>query len=241
VGALRVSIVARDRAGNVSGSPAAWVDPAPAVARRLTVVRRVATRRPWVALTFDDGYDAAAIASILGTLERTRTPATFCFNAVNAPRWSAGLRARIRRDADSGLLGVCSHGYGHRTGASTSEGAALADLEGNVAWDRVAGVSTLPLYRPPYGAHGPGIDAAARALGYRYLLLWSIDTRDWSGLSASTIADEAGRGARAGDIVLQHAIPGSAAALPTIIATLRTRGLVPVRVDELLAAGTPED
>jgi peptidoglycan/xylan/chitin deacetylase (PgdA/CDA1 family) len=237
-GPLRVSVVARDGAGNVAESPAAWVDPAPAATPPLVVVRRVATRRPWVALTFDDGYDAAAIDAILDTLERTGTPATLCFNAVNASRWSAALRARIRHDAATGLVEICSHGYGHRTGAGTGEAAARADLAANVTWDRVAGVSSLPLYRPPYGAHGAGIDAAAHALGYRYLLLWSVDTRDWSGPPVPAVVDSAG-GARPGDIVLQHAIGVSAAALPGIISRLRGRGLVPVRVDELLAAGRP--
>jgi peptidoglycan/xylan/chitin deacetylase (PgdA/CDA1 family) len=237
-GPLRVSVVARDGAGNVAESPAAWVDPAPTAAPPLAVVRRVATRRPWVALTFDDGYDAAAIDSILSTLERTGTPATLCFNAVNAPRWSAALRARIRRDAATGLVEICSHGYGHRTGAGTDEATARADLAANATWDRIAGVSSLPLYRPPYGAHGAGIDAAAHALGYRYELLWSIDTRDWSGPPVSAVVASA-TAARPGDIVLQHAIGVSAAALPGIIAGLHGRGLVPVRVDDLLAAGIP--
>ena len=239
VGPVSVSVEARDGARNVSVSEPAWVDPGAGTTLPLRVVRRVVTAKPWVALTFDDGYSAAAVDSILGTLEHLHARATFCFNAVNAPRWSAALRLRIARAVAQGRLGICSHGYSHRTGRSTSAAFDTSDLRANVVWDRVAGLSSIPFYRPPGGDYGPVLASAARALGYRYLLLWSIDTRDWSGVSSARIVSQVVGDTRAGDIVLEHAIPSSAAALPAIITGLRGRGLEPVRVADLLAAGTP--
>ena len=35
------------------------------------------------------------------------------------------------------------------------------------------------LFRPPYGAHNAAVDDVAADLGYR-LVLWSVDTIDWS-------------------------------------------------------------
>jgi peptidoglycan/xylan/chitin deacetylase (PgdA/CDA1 family) len=239
VGPVRVALEARDGAGNAATSSPAWVDPSSGPTPPLVIVRRVVTSRRWVALTFDDGYSSPSISSILGTLERLHARATFCFNAVYVSRWPSALRARIARAAESGLLGVCNHGYSHRAGRSTSEAFDRADLAANVAWDRVAGVSSLPVYRPPGGDYGPALEAAAHALGYRYLLLWSVDTRDWSGPSADHIRAQVLAETGPGSIVLQHALPVSAAALPGIIAGLRARRLEPVRIDELLAAGRP--
>ena len=239
IGPMSVVLQARDAAGNLSVSAPAWVDPHNGPTPRLVIARRVATAKAWVALTFDDGYAPSAIGSILGTLERLHSRATFCLNAVNAPRWSPELRRRISMAVSQGRLGICNHGHSHRTGRSTSSDFDLRDLTANVTWDRIAGVSSIPVYRPPGGDYGPTLMAAAHTLGYRYLLLWSIDTRDWSGVPTSRIVDQVVGDARAGDIVLQHAIPSSAAALPQIIAGLRRRGLEPVRVNDLLAAGTP--
>ena len=237
VGPMRVILRARDEAGNESSSAPAWLDPSAMSAAPLVVVRHVITKRPWVALTVDDGLEPEAIESMLRTLDRLDARATFCFNGVNAGRWSASLRSHIRASAASGHLGICSHGFSHRTNRATPEVAGARDLARNVVWDRVAGLSAIPVYRPPYGQYGPGLGAAAHALGYRYLLLWDLDTRDWTGRSADAIARQVITGARRGSIILEHARANSAAAFPRIIKGLRRRGLEPVRVDDLLQSG----
>lgn len=239
LGPRPVTIDARDDAGNVSRSDVAWVDPDAGRPGRLRVVRRVLTTRPWVALTFDDGYSAASIDSILTTLTRMRARATFCFNAVNARVWPPPLRRRIALAVTTGALGICSHGYSHRTTRSTSAAFDSSDIRANVAWDRIAGISSVPFYRPPGGDYGAVLSTSAQSLGYRYLVLWSLDTRDWSGVSSEQVRSDVVAGARAGDIVLEHAIPNSATALPRIISGLRARGLEPVRLADLLSAGSP--
>lgn len=239
VGPINVRLEARDQAGNTSASRPGWVDPATAPTPPLVVVRRVVTSKPWVALTFDDGYQPAAIESILSTLDRLHARATFCFNAVNVPRWTTALRLHITRSVAEGRLGICNHGYSHRTSRFSTEAFDLGDIAGNVGWDRIAGVSSIPVYRPPNGDYGPALEAAVHALGYRYLLLWSVDTRDWSGVSSFQISAQVVGTADRGSIVIEHALTNSAAALPAIIAGLRRRGLEPVRIDDLLAAGKP--
>lgn len=237
-GAVRVTVQARDAAGNRSAAePVAVSLPGASGAPR--VMTRVATGKRMVALTVDDGYQADSVLSMINTAARMKATVTFCLNGSAARGYGASLRARLREVAAAGHLQACSHGYSHNTGAGTSRAAAHRDLASSVVWDRVVGQSTVPFYRPPYGAYGPGILAAARGLGYRNVLLWDVDTNDWRGRTAAQTTAHVLSHARAGSIVLMHAIPSSAQALPDIIAGLRARGLQPVGIGDLLAAGRP--
>ena len=237
-GAVNVSVQARDAAGNRSESePVAVALPgAPGPAQAIT---RVRTARPMVALTIDDGYDTAALDSMIATATRMRAPITLCVNGVVVGGYSAGLRARLQAAAAAGWVHSCSHGYSHDTGTSTPRDRAYRDLASNVVWDRAIGRSSVPFYRPPYGAISPGIMAAATNLGYRYVLLWDVDTNDWQGRTASQITGHVLSRSSRGSIVLMHTKPASAAALPDIIRGLRARGLEPVAIGDLIAAGRP--
>lgn len=237
-GAVRVTVQARDAAGNRAAARPIAVS-LPGLPGPPRVMTRVATGKRMVALTVDDGYQADSVLSMINTAARTKTTVTFCLNGAAAAGYGASLRARLHEVAAAGYLQACSHGQSHNTGAGTSQSAAHHDLRSSVAWDRAVGQSTVPFYRPPYGAYGPGILAAARGLGYRNVLLWDVDTNDWRGRTAAQTTAHVLANARAGSIVLMHAIPSSAQALPDIISGLRERGLEPVGVGDLIAAGRP--
>lgn len=237
-GAVRVTVQARDAAGNRSAAEPVAVS-LPGAPGPPRVMARVATGTRMVALTVDDGNHEDAVLSMINTAARMKTTVTFCLNGSAARGYGAGLRARLHEVAAAGYLQACSHGYSHTTGAGTSRAAAHRDLSSSVVWDRAVGQSTVPFYRPPYGAYGPGILAAARGLGYRNVLLWDVDTNDWRGRTAAQTTAHVLSHARAGSIVLMHAIPSSAQALPDIIAGLRARGLQPVGIGDLIAAGRP--
>jgi peptidoglycan/xylan/chitin deacetylase (PgdA/CDA1 family) len=88
--------------------------------------------------------------------------------------------------------------------------------------------------RPPYGAYSTATRHAALLAGYSALALWDVDTRDWSGISASAIVARAIVGTH-GSIVLMHAGPANTpAALRRIIANYRSRGYRFVTVPALL-------
>jgi peptidoglycan/xylan/chitin deacetylase (PgdA/CDA1 family) len=203
------------------------------------VVRRIRTGRPLVAITVDDGYGPREAARMIAAARDADVTITFCFNAINARMWSASLRSAMRAAVRSGHLDTCSHGYAHRTGTGTSRAAGITDLSRNRAFDRTVGVATAPFYRPPYGAYGSGLLSAAAATGYRYTVLWDVDTNDWRGPSASAITQRAVGGARKGSIILMHTKPNSAAAMPAIIRGLKAKGLRPVGLGELFSAGRP--
>jgi peptidoglycan-N-acetylglucosamine deacetylase len=72
------------------------------------------------------------------------------------------------------------------------------------------------------------------------LILWSVDTLDWSGKSAEEILTIVNRDKSPGEIVLQHnfqntKLQGTVDALPQMIDQLRAEGYEFVTIDSLLA------
>lgn len=103
-------------------------------------------------------------------------------------------------------------------------------------WWKVARVTPAPYFRPPYGAYNSEVLRAVGDVGYARTIIWDVDPRDWEHPGAAAIADRVVSNSHAGSIVVMHTLDGTAAALPSIIARLRSRGLEPVSLDELFEA-----
>lgn len=96
------------------------------------------------------------------------------------------------------------------------------------------------LFRPPFGAFTKADLALLHELGMRNIL-WTVDTRDWSGLSADEIMEIVHREISPGGIVLQHnfqynrgLLDGTVEALPRIIDDLQKQGYKFVTLQTLL-------
>lgn len=204
------------------------------------IIRSVPTSKPYVALVFDDGLDETAALRIVDILRSTTSGGTFCFNGINVKDWSASAARKIQAAVADGVIAMCNHGWTHRTSTSTTEAAAMEDLSANAAMGRFVGVSSVPFYRPPYGALSPGIEAAARRLGYRWIVLWDVDPSDYEKPDAATLIDRVVGPSGKGSIVVLHAIDTTADALPGILSGLKRRGLKAVTLttmfSEMLAA-----
>jgi peptidoglycan/xylan/chitin deacetylase (PgdA/CDA1 family) len=227
-GVYRVRGIVEDAAGNRS-SPRLSAPYRVDRAVRTRVVARVENVGRHVALTFDDCFSRSSWDSILRTLARTRVTAAF-FCPGNLVRNSRGLAARTVRAGHT----IGSHGWDHALLSATSYGNVRRRLERdrNVWWNWLS--AGTPYFRPPYGAYNATALSAAGAVGYRYTVLWDVDTRDWTNPGVGSIVSRAVNPARAGSIILLHVKPQTAAALPHIIRRLRTRGLAPVGLEELL-------
>jgi hypothetical protein len=92
---------------------------------------------------------------------------------------------------------------------------------------RAAGVDSLGLVRPPYGATNSFVKSVLSSAGYTQIL-WTVDPQDWRGYSASTIANAVLKNARSGSVILLHDgnanYRNTAAATKTIVNSLRSRG-----------------
>lgn len=230
---LLAFLLALDAGSASAAGPSASPVAAPPLAR---VVSHGSRDRPVVALTFDDCRDREPLLALYRALRYEGVPATF---------FPYGYA--VRRMPDAWRLVAAS---GFPLGDHTLSHADLTTLTDNGAryqlraWLRVAdslSVPWVPYARPPYGRYTEATRRAAAEEGLDTLVLWDVDTRDWSGLGAATIADRAGRGI-AGSIVLMHCgPPATVAALPAIVAAYRKRGFGFATVPELLEGGGPAE
>lgn len=203
-------------------------DPMP---RPATVERFGRRDEKIVALTFDDGPDAAYTAEILDRLGQSGVPATFFLigsNMVSNP-------AIVRRMVDEGHE-VGSHTFFHPEEIAT--GAERSRLELNAVQRLLASVTgrTTYLFRTPYGrSEGPLTEAeAAQQAAFEregYVVAGAdIVPRDWEGMTAGQIADYVMGELRGdgGQVIILHDAGGdrsaTVAAVPMLIERLRAEG-----------------
>jgi peptidoglycan/xylan/chitin deacetylase (PgdA/CDA1 family) len=199
-------------------------------------LRTLRTSRHVVALTFDAGSDAGSAGAILDFLQAERIPASFGVTGA----WAREHPALVRRMATEGHL-LVNHTDRHLsfTGFSSDTQpltraqrfAALAGAESAIR--NAAGVSTKPWFRPPYGDRDASVDRDVAAAGYRFELLWTVDTLGWQGVPPSQVVQRVLDRLTPGEIVLMHvgAASTDAEALPDLVAQLRARGYGFVRAD----------
>ncbi|MDA0301298.1 MAG: polysaccharide deacetylase family protein, partial [Chloroflexi bacterium] len=182
-----------------------------------------------VSLTFDAGADVGFAADILDTLARERVVASFGMTGA----WAEQHPALVKRIADEDHHFI-NHSWSHGsfTGLSTTS----RPMTRAERWDeldrteaiiqRIAGVSTLPYFRPPYGDTDASVLADVGARGYAVTAMWAVDSLGWNGLSAPGIVERTLRLTSPGAIVIFHvgAQSQDAAALPAIIRGLREAG-----------------
>ena len=183
-----------------------------------------------VALTFDDGGDNAAWASILSTLRRYRSHATFF---PLGPLVNGALVRRTVADGDA----IGSHGWTHTEMTRQSYAQVLHEwVSSEAPWWKAAGVTPVPYCRPPYGSHNGTTVAAASAAGFTRVILWDVDPRDWSAPGAGVIAQRVLSHVHPGAIVVMHLRGQTAAALPSILSGMHARGYKSVSLPELFRA-----
>jgi peptidoglycan/xylan/chitin deacetylase (PgdA/CDA1 family) len=211
---------------------------APTGAPQIITLDRIPTDEPVVALTFDAGSDRGYAASILNTLADAGVRASFGMTG----RWAEQHPDLLARIAGEGHQ-IINHTWSHRsfTGRSTGEprmtsAEIAAELERLEELLRAQGVPQgKPYVRPPYGDVDTAALQALSDAGYRYNVMWSIDTLGWKGLSSAQIVRRVLENAAPGAIVLMH-VGGESAdgpALAQIIAGLRERGYRFATVAEL--------
>ena len=127
-----------------------------------------------VALTFDDCDDGAAWDQILDVLAS---------EAVLGVFFGLGFRVEqfpdaARRTVAAGHF-VGAHGWDHRDLTGLGHDDVVWRLRADrTAWQRV-GAAEVVAFRPPFGRYDPSTLVAAGDAGYRQMVLWDVDPRDW--------------------------------------------------------------
>ncbi len=206
-----------------------------AEAASASVVHGGSGERKQIALTFDDNTSVSRGVAVLRALQKNEVPATM-FLIGSSVAGTSAINTEIVKGMKLGLFEVGDHSWSHPvlTGLSTSVMAYQIGA-GTDAFRSATGARTVPLFRPPYGSTNSQVAAVAGSEGFRYLVLWDIDPRDWAGGSASAIANHVISHAHNGAIVVMHlSAPNTAAAIPSIVSALRAKGYEFVTVSTML-------
>lgn len=200
----------------------------PPLGERLGVVMREEGAEG-VAITFDDGPHPQGTPAVLETLREAGAVATFFLAGEQVER-----RPSLVAEIVAAGHRVELHCHRHRNQLRLTPRMLIEDAERARAAIEEAGGQEVADYRPPYGIFSAAGLRAVRSRGWRPVL-WSLWGKDWKRRATpQSIARRATTGARAGDVLLLHdadyySASGSwvrtAAALPTILEDLGTRGL----------------
>ncbi|MBJ8061783.1 polysaccharide deacetylase family protein [Bacillus cereus] len=189
-----------------------------------------------IALTFDDGPDDYYTPKILDLLENKKVPATF-FVVGQQIQWCPSVLKRIVNEGHT--LGNHSWSHPKFTNLTTSQiNEEISRTENEITI--LTGERKTTLFRPPYGEFTNADLNFISELGYK-LIMWSVDTLDWTGLSAEEIIAIVRQDLSPGAIVLQHSLKmspgildGTVKALPILIDELIAKGYEFVTIDRLL-------
>lgn len=184
-----------------------------------------------VALTFDDG-PGVYTPQFLDILKANGVKGTFFMIGQNAENHSDFVQ-RVRSEGH--IIG--NHTYDHQQMSKFSYDKQMDEIKKTT--DILKGIIpglNVHWFRPPYGDYNDDTVKVLDALGMEKVM-WNVDPRDWSGVSAQEIIDNVLANTRDGSIVLMHdGVANSsetAKALPTIIQSLKDKGFQLVTVSEL--------
>lgn len=190
-----------------------------------------------VALTFDDGPDTKYTEQILDILKKSNVVATFFVTGEHA-----SAHPEVMKHIVAGGHEIGNHSWDH-TNLTTLNEQQLAEQidKTDQAIEQFTG--QLPtLVRPPYGALSK--EVADYAEQSHRIVCWSVDTRDWEGISVERILDNVKKEVKPGAIILQHSAGGkkgnlsnTVAALPQVIHYLKEHGYELTTVTGLIQQG----
>ena len=184
--------------------------------------------RHLIALTFDDGPKAGTTDVLLDGLRERGVHATFFLIGMQIEN-NADIIKQMAEDGHQ----IGNHTFGHKNLSELTD----AEQKQQLVLCREEITRTIPenrvCVRPPYGAVNDRIKSWISAP----IILWSVDTRDWTGKKAEQIADYVVGEVKPGDIVLMHDIyKESVEGALMAIDALKAQGYEFVTVEELFAA-----
>ncbi|MBS4219859.1 DUF4309 domain-containing protein [Bacillus sp. FJAT-49711] len=187
--------------------------------------------RKSVALTFDDGPDDAITPAIIDILNDYNVKGSFFFLGSNVKRYPEV----VKKAYDGGHL-VLSHSYNHVELTKLGKLEVEKEIvDAGKAIQSIIGKKPAIL-RTPYGDTSDQVVSISEENGYS-IVLWSIDTLDWSQREANNIVHNVVENVRNGDIILMHSDYDkieTKKALPLLIEALEEMNFEVVDLETLL-------
>lgn len=189
-----------------------------------------------IALTFDDGPHPRITPQILEILDEYGIKATFFVIGVNSKNYPNQLKQIVDGGHEIG-----NHTYSHKILKSMSKEEIekeILDTETQV--EKITNI-TPNLLRPPCGIYDETLIEIAQEKDLK-VVLWTVDSHDWSHRTVENIVQNVTKNASNGDILLFHDyVSGeynTPNALRKIIPLLIKQGYEFVTVSELLQSAS---
>jgi polysaccharide deacetylase family sporulation protein PdaB len=183
-----------------------------------------------IALTFDDGPNPKTTPRVLNILEEQKVRATFFLIGQQAQRHPEVVKL-IRQAGHQ--LG--NHTYSHIKLNGVPSETIKQELEKTREILREITGETPVLFRPPWGFFDPRSLAQIAQCKFN-VVLWSVDSRDWSRAGAGAIKGNIFAKVQNGSIILCHDDHDQLVeALPDIIKGLKEEGYQFITVSEMMA------
>ncbi len=185
-----------------------------------------------IALTFDDGPHETNTSRVLDLLESEGVKATFFVVGENAAAHPE-IVERIISDGHE----IGNHTYKHTYLGGKNK--TVVEHEIDLCDDEIFNHCeySSKLLRPPGGIYDTTVSSVCAERGYT-MVLWSIDTRDWSGADATSIEKTIMDNIDDGSIILCHDFTSfksnTIEALEVVIPKLKKLGYRFVTVSELI-------
>ena len=222
-----------------SVSPAPTATPAPV--GPATLVSNGPRDSHQIALTFDMGGRLDPAVDIAQWLIDHEVHATLFPTGRAGTTTDEGKQALLLAAQHPELFTFGNHSWSHPNFTTLKAPEMAEQLQSaEDAIVALTGWSTKPWFRPPFGAWTAQVRTAVGDAGWRYLVMWDVDTIDWrpeseGGPTASDIVAKVLSKGEGGSIVLMH-LGGwhTLDALPGILDGLGAMGLQPVTLQEML-------
>lgn len=199
-----------------------------------TVIARVETAEPIVALTFDDGPLPGVTSTILDMLKSRGVRATFFLIGAEAEAHPAEAQALLAAGHE-----LANHSYSHQRMLLQGVEWMRSEIVRTDEQLAKAGVKGVPLFRPPYGKKLFTLPYVLSQMN-RPAITWDVEPESDPKIDGDTaaITKHVLERARAGSIILLHPWTESRgatrAAIGGIVDGLKAKGLRLVTVSELL-------
>ncbi len=197
-----------------------------------TVYRSVTTSEKKIALTFDDGPHPTQTKEILDILDTYRIKATFFVVGKNIDISPEILKLTAEQGHEIG-----NHTYDHRYKSLKNKQNIINEInETSDLIYKTCGYKTT-LFRPPGGSVTTIMKEATQKCEHK-IILWNVDTKDWTHNSVEKIVKNVNKNTNNGSIILFHDYISdntpTIEALKEIIPTLIEKGYSFCTVSELL-------
>jgi peptidoglycan-N-acetylglucosamine deacetylase len=193
-----------------------------------------------VAITFDDGPNPNFTPQLLDVLKTKGVKATFFVVGLHVKKYPE----IAKRIVDEGH-NIGNHTYTHKEMAPSTRRMVLAQVNKTAqVISKVTGVKTN-LFRPPRGIYSSAVRRLLVDEKKYRIILWSVSSLDWRGLSAEKIDRRVMRYVKPGAILLFHdsgalvrregaSRENTVEALPLVIDSLVAKGYKIVTITEML-------